>query len=138
MPPLEEYVDEIKTLWDSHWLTNMREKHQNFQSGLKKYLEIDNIELLTNGHMSLELALQAMELQGEVITTPFTFVSTTHAIVRNGLEPVFCDINADDFTMDVSKIEGLITNKTTAILPVHVYGNICNVEELNILQRNTV
>lgn len=130
MPSLDEYVEEIKDLWDTHWLTNMGEKHQKLQEQLKKYLQVANIELLTNGHMALELTLQAMNLQGEVITTPFTFASTTHAIVRNGLEPVFCDINSNDFTIDVSKIEKLITDRTSAILPVHVYGNVCNVEEI--------
>lgn len=80
--------------------------------------------------MALELSLQAMNLQGEVITTPFTFASTTHAIVRNGLTPVFCDINPDDYTIDVTKIESLITDKTCAIMPVHVYGNICNIDEI--------
>jgi len=91
---------------------------------------VDDIELLTNGHMALELSLQAMNLKGEVITTPFTFASTTHAIVRNGLKPVFCDINPDDYTIDVSKIESLITENTSAIVPVHVYGNICDIEEI--------
>lgn len=80
--------------------------------------------------MVLELSLQAMKLQGEVITTPFTFASTTHAIVRNGLTPVFCDINPDDYTIDVTKIESLISDKTCAIMPVHVYGNVCNIEEI--------
>lgn len=80
--------------------------------------------------MALELSLQAMKLQGEVITTPFTFASTTHAIVRNGLTPVFCDINPNDYTIDVTKIESLITDKTCAIMPVHVYGNVCNIEEI--------
>ena len=108
----------------------MGEKHQRLQMELCKYLGVDNLELLTNGHMALELSLQALDLQGEVITTPFTFASTTHAIVRNGLEPVFCDINANDFTIDVNKIESLITDKTCAIMPVHVYGNVCNVEAI--------
>lgn len=91
---------------------------------------MENIDLFTNVHMALELSLQAMNLQGEVITTPFTFVSTTHAIVRNGLTPVFCDINPQDFTMDVDKLESMITDRTCAIMPVHVYGNVCNVEEI--------
>ena len=130
MPPIEEYIDEIKSIWETHWLTNMGEKHQVLQKELKEYLHVDNIELLVNGHMALELTMQAMNLSGEVITTPFTFASTTHAIVRNGLTPVFCDINEEDYTIDVSKIESLITEKTTAIVPVHVYGNICNVEEI--------
>ncbi|MEG0958262.1 MAG: DegT/DnrJ/EryC1/StrS family aminotransferase [Erysipelotrichaceae bacterium] len=131
MPTLEEYVDEIKDIWDTHWLTNMGTKHKRLENELKKYLSVDNISLMTNGHLSIELALQAMNLRGEVITTPFTFASTTHAIVRNGLIPVFCDINPIDFTIDVSKIENLITDKTCAIVPVHVYGNVCNIEEIN-------
>lgn len=130
MPSMEEYVAEIKDLWKSHWLTNMGVKHKELQDKLVKYMEVENIELLTNGHMALELSMQAMNLQGEVITTPFTFASTTHAIVRNGLEPVFCDINPDDFTIDAAKIENLITDKTSAIVPVHVYGNVCNIEEI--------
>lgn len=131
MPDFEEYIEEIRELWDSHWLTNMGPKHQQLQNQLADYLEVDQVELFTNGHMAIELALQALNLQGEVITTPFTFASTTHAIVRNGLEPVFCDINPIDFTMDVEQIERLITDKTCAILPVHVYGNVCNMEEID-------
>lgn len=130
MPGLDEYVREISDIWESHWLTNMGEKHTRLQKELEKYLSVDFVELLTNGHMALELTMQAMNLQGEVITTPFTFASTTHAIVRNNLIPVFCDIDPMNFTIDVSKIESLITDKTSAIVPVHVYGNICNVEEI--------
>lgn len=130
MPDYEEYIEEIKDIWDSHWLTNMGPKHKKFQAQLKDYLGVENIDLFTNGHMALELSLQAMKLQGEVITTPFTFASTTHAIVRNGLTPVFCDINPDDYTIDVTKIESLISDKTCAIMPVHVYGNVCNIEEI--------
>jgi len=130
IPQMDEYIEEIKSIWDSHWLTNMGPKHKQLQAELKEYLSVENIDLLTNGHMALELSLQALNLSGEVITTPFTFASTTHAIVRNNLEPVFCDINPMDFTMDVTKLEELITDKTTAVLPVHVYGNICNVQEI--------
>ena len=130
MPTMEEYIEEIRPIWESHWLTNMGEKHEAFQLELQKYMGVPNVELLTNGHMALELSLQAMNLQGEVITTPFTFASTTHAIVRNGLEPVFCDIDPETYTMDVTRIERLITDRTCAILPVHVYGNICNMEEI--------
>lgn len=130
MPTLSEYVDEIKDIWDTHWLTNMGPKHQKLQSRLKEYLQVDNIELLVNGHMAIELTLQAMNLQGEVITTPFTFASTTHAIIRNGLTPVFCDVDPHTYTIDASKIEMLITDRTCAIMPVHVYGNICEVEEI--------
>ena len=125
MPTLEEYMNEIAPMWESHWLTNMGPKHKELQAKLCEYLDVENIDLLTNGHMALELTLQAMNLQGEVITTPFTFASTTHAIVRNGLTPVFCDIDPETYCMDAGKIEGLITDKTCAIMPVHVYGNIC-------------
>lgn len=130
MPEFEEYCEEIKDLWDSRWLTNRGAKHKLFESNLKKYLNTDNICLYCNGHLALENILAALDLRGEVITTPFTFASTTHAIVRNGLTPVFCDINPDTYTIDVSKIEELITEKTSAIVPVHVYGNICDVEAI--------
>lgn len=131
MPTMEEYIEEIKGLWDSHWLTNMGAKYKELESSLKDYLGVEGISLFSNGHMALELAIQAMNLTGEVITTPFTFASTTHAIVRNGLTPVFCDINPEDYTMDVEKLESLITDKTSAIVPVHVYGSVCNVEEID-------
>ena len=130
MPDFNEYCEEIKELWDSHWLTNMGPKHKKLQAELKEYLKVENIDLLTNGHMAIELTLQALNLQGEVITTPFTFASTTHAIVRNGLTPVFCDIDPITYTMDTEKLESLINEKTCAIVPVHVYGNVCNVEEI--------
>ena len=130
MPNYEEYCEEIKDIWDSYWLTNMGIKHKTLEKELKEYLKVSEIKLFTNGHLALECILKAMKLQGEVITTPFTFASTTHAIARCGLTPVFCDINKDDYTMDVSKIESLITDKTCAIVPVHVYGNICNVYEI--------
>lgn len=130
LPPFEEYINEIRKIWDTHWLTNMGPFHQKFQGLLEEYFGVSNVSLFTNGHLSLELLIQAYNLKGEVITTPFTFSSTTHAIVRNGLKPVFCDINSQDFTIDVNKIEELITKETSAIIPVHVYGNICNVEKI--------
>jgi dTDP-4-amino-4,6-dideoxygalactose transaminase len=130
MPDFEEYIEEIKDLWDSHWLTNMGVKYKQLEAELIRYLDTPHITLFTNGHLALEYAIEAFNLTGEVITTPFTFASTTHAIVRNGLEPVFCDINSEDYTIDTDKLEGLITKKTSAIIPVHVYGNICNVNEV--------
>lgn len=130
LPPLEEYVEMLKPIWESAWLTNMGSYHEEFKARLADYLKADCLELFVNGHMALELGIQALKLEGEVITTPFTFASTTHAIVRNGLTPVFCDINENDYTMDVEKIESLITEKTCAIAPVHVYGNICDVEKI--------
>ena len=132
MPSYEEYCEAIKDLWDSHWLTNMGAKHKELQRVLEGYLDVPHVTLYTNGHLALENAIAALNLPkgGEVITTPFTFASTTHAIVRNGLVPVFCDIKEDDYTIDTSKIEALITDQTVAIVPVHVYGNICDVEEI--------
>ena len=131
MPDFDEYAEEIKSMWDSHWLTNMGPKHKQLQTMLKEYMGIENIDLFTNGHMAIELTLQALDLKGEVITTPFTFASTTHAIIRNNLEPVFCDIDPVTYTIDTEKIESLITDKTCAIMPVHVYGNVCNIEEID-------
>lgn len=130
IPSFEEYCEEIKELWDSHWLTNMGVKHRRLQEQLEEYLQVPHVTLYTNGHLALEGAIAGMDLPrgGEVITTPFTFASTTNAIVRNGLVPVFCDVNDTDYTMDVTKIEALITEKTCAIVPVHVYGNLCDVE----------
>lgn len=133
MPDFEEYCKEIKKLWDSHWLTNMGVEHQTLQKSLESYLNCPHVVLYTNGHLALENVIAAMQfpLNGEVITTPFTFASTTHAIVRNGLVPVFCDVNPADYTIDVEKIESLITEKTVAIVPVHVYGNMCDVEAID-------
>lgn len=130
MPDFEEYIDEIKDLWDSHWLTNMGVKHKKLEAELCSYLNTPDVALFANGHLALECAIAALGLTGEVITTPFTFASTTHAIIRNNLQPVFCDIDSDDYTIDVDKLEELITEKTSAIIPVHVYGNVCNVKEI--------
>lgn len=132
MPPYEEYIEAIKPLWESHWLTNMGEYHRELEKQLKEYLDVPELSLMVNGHMALELAIQSFGFPegAEVITTPFTFISTTHAIVRNRLQPVFCDVKLSDGTIDETKIEDLITEKTVAILPVHVYGNVCNIEEI--------
>lgn len=126
MPPYEEYIEEIKSLWDTRWLTNSGVKHQELEKQLCDYLDASNVALCVNGHQALECILEVLGLKGEVITTPFTFVSTTNSIVRKGLKPVFCDINEKDFTIDVEQIESLITDQTSAIMPVHVYGNICD------------
>ena len=133
MPSYKEYCKEIKDLWKTHWLTNMGTKHERFQKELEKFCRVPHIALYTNGHLALENIITAMNLKkgGEIITTPFTFVSTTHAIVRTGFKPVFCDISDEDYTIDVTKIEKLITKKTVAIVPVHIYGNICNVEAID-------
>ncbi len=132
MPSYDEYIEAIKPLWETHLLTNMGVYHKELEEQLKKYLGVQELSLTVNGHMALELAIQAFDFPegSEVITTPFTFISTTHAIVRNRLKPVFCDIKKRDGTIDEGKIEDLITEKTVAIVPVHVYGNICNIEEI--------
>lgn len=130
MPDLEEYIEEIKPIFDTKWLTNMGPEHKKLQKGLEEYLKVKHMTLFSNGHMALYSAIKALNLKGEVITTPFTFISTTNAIVQNGLKPVFCDIEPDTYTIDTSKIEDLITDKTCAIAPVHVYGNICDVDEI--------
>ena len=130
MPDFTEYTEELRSLWDSRWLTNNGSKHRELKAALAQYLGVDCLELLVNGHMAIELSLQALGLRGEVITTPFTFASITQAIVRSGLTPVFCDIDPVTYTMDTSKIEERITDRTCAILPVHVYGNVCGVEAI--------
>ena len=135
MPSFEEYTEAIKPLWDSVWLTNMGKNHEELAKRLCDYLNVSNVSLFVNGHMALEMALQAMDLEGEVITTPFTFASTTHAIVRNGLTPVFADIDPDHYTIDPSGIEALITPRTCAIVPVHVYGCMCDVEAIDAIAK---
>ena len=133
MPPFEEYCEEIRGLWDSRWLTNMGKKHQALEQALGDYLGCDFLALHTNGHLALENLLEAFELKGEIITTPFTFASTTHAITRCGCTPVFGDIDPESFTLDPKGIEEKITEKTAAILPVHVYGNLCDVDAIAAL-----
>lgn len=132
MPTLDEYVEEIAPLWESHWLTNMGVKHKKLEAMLKERLGVGNLALFTNGHNALECILEAMALpaSGEVITTPFTFASTTHAIVRKGLTPVFADVMPGNLTLDPESIEKMITPRTCAIVPVHVYGNLCDVDAI--------
>ncbi len=130
MPDFDDYCNLIRKIWGSHYMTNNGPLHEELCERIKEFLGVSNVTLFTNGHLSLENALQALNLHGEIITTPFTFVSTTHAIARTGNIPVFCDINPDNYTIDADKIESLITDKTCAILPVHVYGNVCDVEKI--------
>ena len=130
MPSFEEYCEEIKSIWDTVWLTNMGPIHNRLKEQLKDYLKVKNIELFVNGHLALYCAIKALGLKGEIITTPFTFASTTNAIVQADCTPVFCDVK-EDYTIDETKIEDLITEKTVAILGVHVYGNICNVHAID-------
>lgn len=134
MPAFEEYCDEIAPLWESHWLTNRGMKHKELEKLLQEYLGTEYVTLFVNGHSALECVLETMELgrdgRNEVVTTPFTFASTTHAIVRKGLRPVFADVKRDDYTLDPDSIKSRITDRTCAILPVHVYGNLCDVEAI--------
>lgn len=137
LPTFEEYCNEIKSIWETHWLTNNGAIHNRFAEQLKSYLSVKNIVLYTNGHLALEAAIALFNFPkgSEIITTPFTFISTTNAIVRNGLKPVFCDIEKKHYTLDASKIEQLINRNTVAILPVHVYGNICEIEKIEAIAK---
>lgn len=133
LPPFEEYVNELRDVFDARFLTNAGPKHQKLEALLKDYLGVKNISLFTNGHMALIVAIKALGLKGEIITTPFTYASTTHAIAECGCTPVFCDIDPTTLTMDVKKAEQLITERTVALLPVHVYGTACDVKALRRL-----
>ena len=135
LPPMEEYIEYLKDIWETHQLTNTGKYTRQLMVELMGFLNTNHCLPMCNGHMALEMTLQAMELSGEVITTPFTFASTTHAIVRNGLTPVFCDIRESDCTIDPDKIEELITDKTTAIVAVHVYGMACDVEKIEAIAK---
>ncbi|MEH6851900.1 DegT/DnrJ/EryC1/StrS family aminotransferase [Bacillus pseudomycoides] len=127
LPPFQEFSNLIEQIWENRYLTNNGLLHQKFEVELRKYLEVEKNTLFVNGHMALDIAIKSLQLTGEVITTPFTFASTTHAISMNGLTPVFCDVNKHDYNVDVSKMESLITEHTSAIIPVHVFGNPCDV-----------
>ena len=134
LPPFEEYIAELAPLWETHWLTNMGVKHHELEAGLEEFLGVPCVALFTNGHNAIECALETLGIgndgRDEVITTPFTFASTTHAITRKGLVPVMADVLEDDCTIDPAAVEALITERTAAIMPVHVYGNLCDVDAL--------
>lgn len=130
MPPFDEYCKEIEPLWESRWLSNRGSMSIEFEEKLKDYLDVEEVYLFANGHVAMEVAINSLYLDGEVITTPFTHVSTTHAIVRNGLKPVFVDIDEDNFCIDPNKVEEAITEKTVAIVGTHVYGFLCDVKKL--------
>lgn len=130
LPPLEEYIPYLKDIWERHWLTNNGFYHKELESELCKYLGVKYISLFTNGTLALITALQALRITGEVITTPYSFVATTHSLWWNGIKPVFVDIDPITCNIDPNKIEAAITPKTTAIMPVHVYGNPCDTEKI--------
>jgi dTDP-4-amino-4,6-dideoxygalactose transaminase len=127
LPPLNEFLPYLKEIWDSRILTNNGPFHQQFEKELAEYLGVKYVSLFSNGTLALVTALQALRITGEVITTPFSFVATTHALWWNNIKPVFVDIEPEYFTLDPEKIEAAITPQTTAILAVHVYGNPCRV-----------
>jgi len=130
LPPLNELVKHLEKIWESKWITNKGKYHQKFEKALCDFLNVENCSLVSNGTLALLVGIKALEIKGEVITTPFSFVATTNAIHWNGLNPVFCDIEEKTCNINPEKIESLITSKTSAILPVHVYGNPCNVERI--------
>lgn len=130
LPDLGEFNKYLEKIWDSHWLTNNGHFHQELEKALADYLHVPYISLFTNGTLPLITALQALRITGEVITTPYSFVATTHALWWNGIKPVFVDIDPKTGDLDPNKIEAAITPKTTAILPVHVYGKPCNVDAI--------
>ena len=130
LPPLKRYVEYLKKIWESRWITNSGEFAQLLEKELQYYLKVENLALVSNGTSALHLALKACQLQGEVITTPFTFAATTNVILWEGLTPIFADIDPETFNIDPDEVEKKITKKTSAILAVHVYGNPCYVEEL--------
>ncbi|MDU1905359.1 MAG: DegT/DnrJ/EryC1/StrS family aminotransferase [Dysgonomonas sp.] len=130
LPPLEEFIPYLQKIWDNKWLSNNGPFHQEFEKELADYLGVKYLSVFTNGTLALITALQALRITGEVITTPFSFVATTHSLWWNNIKPVFVDIEDKYFNIDYKKIESAITPQTTAIMPVHVYGNPCNVEEI--------
>nr|WP_315174708.1 DegT/DnrJ/EryC1/StrS family aminotransferase [uncultured Flavobacterium sp.] len=129
-PPLKEYNSQLKRIWENQWLTNRGELVLELEEKLKKYLAISNIIVTNNGTVPLQIALKLLGNGGEIITTPFSYVATTAAIVWENCTPVFVDINPDYLTIDETKIEAAITNKTTAILATHVFGNPCNIDAI--------
>ena len=130
LPPLKEYQKKLEEIWDNQWLTNYGPLEHEFQTNLKNLFNAKNVELFSNGHTSLDLALKALDLEGEVITTPFTFASTTQAIIENNLKPVYADVDEEYYNINPGNIESLITEDTCAIMPVHVFGNPCEVEKI--------
>ena len=130
LPPLDEFIEYLREIWDRKWLTNNGLFHQRLEKELANFLGVKYISLFSNGTLALVTALQVLRITGEVITTPYSFVATTHALNWNGITPVFCDIEPKTMNLDAEKIEALITPETTAILPVHVYGNPCDVYKI--------
>lgn len=133
LPNLDEFTDSLKEIWGSKWITNNGQFHQKLEAALAEYLKVPYVSLFTNGTLPLLTALQALRITGEVITTPYSFVATTHALCWNGIKPVFVDIDPSTGNIDPQKIEAAITPRTTAILPVHVYGKPCDTEAIQAI-----
>lgn len=133
LPPLEEFIPYLQEIWDSKWITNNGQFHKKLEAALAEYLGVPYVSLFTNGTLPLITSLQAMHITGEVITTPYSFVATTHALWWNGIKPVFVDIDPSTCNMDPDKIEAAITEKTTAIMPVHCYGMPCDTEKIQAI-----
>jgi dTDP-4-amino-4,6-dideoxygalactose transaminase len=134
-PPLEEYKNQLQRIWDNKWLTNRGKLVLELEEKLKKHLSVDNLILMNNGTIPIQIALKILGKGGEIITTPFSYVATTAAIVWENCTPVFVDIDPDYLTIDETKIEAAITSKTTAILATHVFGNPCNIEEIEVIAK---
>ena len=133
LPSLDEFIESLKQIWESKWITNNGQFHQKLETALAEYLKVPYVSLFTNGTLPLLTALQALRITGEVITTPYSFVATTHALWWNGIKPVFVDIDPSTGNIDPQKIEAAITPRTTAILPVHVYGKPCDTEAIQAI-----
>ena len=133
LPNLDEFTEFLKEIWESKWITNNGQFHQKLEAALAEYLKVPYVSLFTNGTLPLLTALQALRITGEVITTPYSFVATTHALWWNGIKPVFVDIDPSTGNIDPQKIEAAITPRTTAILPVHVYGKPCDTEAIQAI-----
>ncbi|MFA6922767.1 MAG: DegT/DnrJ/EryC1/StrS family aminotransferase [Bacteroidales bacterium] len=139
LPPLEEFQEYLKKIWDSKWLTNNGKFHEEFEQKLSEYLGVKYVSLFANGTLALITALKVLNIKGEVITTPYSFVATAHSLLWNNIKPVFVDIENDYCNIDPEKIESAITPQTTAILPVHVYGNSCQTEKVQkIAKKNNL
>ena len=133
LPPLDEFIPYLEDIWKRKWITNNGFYHQELEKALCEYLKVPYISLFTNGTLPLMVALQALRITGEVITTPYSFAATTHALWWNGIKPVFVDVEEKTGNLDPIKIEAAITPKTTAIMPVHVYGTPCNTEGIQLI-----
>ena len=136
LPPIEEYIDFLKGIWQRNWLTNNGPLVNELELKLKEYLDVPHLLYLNNGTIALQIAIKALNLKGEIITTPFSYVATTSSIKWEGCEPIFVDIDPLSWNVDPAKIEAAITPNTSAILATHVYGNPCDVDAIDAIAKN--